>query len=237
MTTQEMLNLLAQRTKVTNQTKLLSELKSAYEWAVYEIYKSADGPQMLITVGEELTALAATTRDYDLESHLTGGSLLGIQQLEVKLPADVNFTLMLPRDVSNADFMVLDNHLASDPLIASGHPIFYAVNNFGQLRFAPALPATTVIRATYSRLGAAPDPSTNPTQEDGTDLPKMFHNAIVAKACAIIFNTLDDTREGSWETRAITLLNTGIYVAGKITRTARPVETRPFRRGSRRRGI
>lgn len=237
MTTAEMLTLLAQRTKITNQTKLLNELKSAYRWAVNEVFKSAGGPQMLITVGEELTALAATTRDYDLETALTGGSLLGIQHLDVKLPADTNFTLMLPRDISHPDFLALDNHTVADPLIASGHPVFYAVTNFGQVRFSPALPAAAVIRATYSRLGPAPDPTSNPTQQDGTDLPSLFHDAIVNKATAHLFNTLDDSREGSWETRAVTILNSAIYVAGKAVRTARPVETTPFRRGNRRRGI
>lgn len=237
MTTAEMLDLLYQRTKIADEAKLLRELRDAYDWAVTEIFVSADGPPMLVTVGEEITALIATTRNYDLETALTGGTLLGIQQLWAKLPNEVIFTRLIPRDISHPDFVAMDSSAAATPLIATGHPIFYAVTNYGQVRFAPALPAGTIIRADYSRIGPAPDPTVNPTQQDATDLPKIFHRAIVCKATAQLFNTLDDSREGSWETRAIDAKNRAIYAAGKVVRTQRPVETTPFRRGSRRRGI
>jgi hypothetical protein len=237
MTTSEMIALLKQRTKIGDASKVLRELQEAYKWAVNRIFKSADGPQLLVTVGEELPALVATTRDYDLESNLVGGSLLGIQTLWAKLPSEVLFTRMIPRDISQQDFIAMDSSTAADPKIATGYPVFYAVTNFGQVRFAPALPSGTVLRADYSRIGPAPDPTTNPTQEDGTDLPGLFHSGICNKATAHLFDTLDDDRAGGWETRAIDVLNDAIFAAGKGTRTARPVETRPFRRGNRRRGI
>ncbi len=232
-----MIALLKQRTKINDATKILNELRVAYRWAVNRVFKSADGPQLLMTVGEELPALVATTRDYDLESNLVGGSLLGLQQLWAKLSTDTNFTRMIPRDVASQDFIAMDASPAATPQVATGYPIFYAVTNFGQVRFAPSLPAATVLRADYARLGPAPDPTTNPTQQDGTDLPSMFHDAICAKTTAHLFNTLDDSREGGWETRALDMINDAIFAAGKGTRTQRPVETRPFRRGNRRRGI
>ncbi len=232
-----MLTLISQRTKVKNDPKVLNELRAAYRWAVNRIFNSADGPQLLVTVGEELPALVATTRDYDLETNLVGGSLLGLQTLWAKLPSETIFTRLIPREISQQDFIAMDSSTAADPQIATGYPVFYAVTNFGQVRFAPSLPAATVLRADYSRIGPAPDPTTNPTQQDGTDLPSLFHDALVNKACAHLFDTLDDDRAGGWETRAIDFLNTAIYTAGKGTRTARPVETRPFRRGNRRRGI
>lgn len=232
-----MLALLKQRTKIADPTKLLLELRDAYRWAVNKIYKSSDGPQMLVTVGEELTALAATTREYDIEANISGGSLLGMKQLWVKLPADLGFTPMLPRDTGDPDFIAFDGQPAADPTIAQGHPVFYSMINFSKARFAPALPAGAVLRVDYARIGPVPDPTTNPTQEDGVDIPDLFHSGVVAKATAHLFNTLDDTREGSWETRAESFLNDAIFAAGKGARTQRPVETQPFRRGRRRRGL
>lgn len=232
-----MLALLSQRTKIKNDPKVLNELRVAYRWAVNRIFKSADGPQLLVTVGEELPALLATTRDYDLESNLVGGTLLGLQTLWAMLPTEILFTRLIPREISQQDFIAMDSSTAADPKIATGYPVFYAVTNYGQVRFAPSLPTGTVLRADYARIGPAPDPTTNPTQQDGTDLPSLFHDAIVNKATAHLFDTLDDDRAGGWETRAIDVLNDAIYAAGKATRTARPVETRPFRRGNRRRGI
>lgn len=237
MTTSEMLALLYQRTKIADQPKLLNELRDAYDWAITKIFVSADGPQMLITVGEELPVLAATTRNYDLETNLVGGTLLGLQQLWAKLPSETTFTQLTPREISHPDFIEMDSGTVAAPLIANGYPIYYAVTNYGQVRFAPALPAATYLRADYSRIAAAPDPTTNPTQADGSDIPRIFHRAILCKATAQLFNTLDDSREGSWETRAIDSINTAIYAAGKVNRTQRPVETTPFRRGNRRRGI
>lgn len=233
MTTLEMMALLRQRTKIPDSSKLLNELRVAYRWAVNKIYKSADGPRLLCTVGEELT-LAAITRSYDLEANLAGGTLLGMKQLWAKLPGATQFTPMIPRDVSDPEFMALDAQTAADPLIATGSPVFYSMINFGQARFAPALPATTVLRVDYARIGPAPDPTLNPTQQDGTDIPGLFHDAIVNKATALLFNTLDDTREGSWHTQAMDVLNDAIFAAGKGAQTQQPVQTQPFRRGSHR---
>ena len=237
MTTQEMIDLLTQRTKVADATKVLRELHVAYRWAVNEIFKSADGPPMLMTVGEQITALVATTRNYDLETALTGGSLLGLKQLWLKLTSDSAFTLMIQKDISDPDFVAVDSQPSADPLIATGHPVMYAVTNFGQVRFAPALPAGAVIRADYSRIGPVPDPTTNPTQQDGTDLPSLFHDAICHKGTALLFATLDDTREAAYEARAITTLNSAIYAASKAVRTQSPITTQPFRAGRMRRWI
>lgn len=237
MTTAEMIALLKQRTKIQDPTKLLLELREGYRWAVNKVFKSADGPQMLMTVGEEIT-LNADTRDYNLEANLAAGNnLLGFQQLWVKLPDGTNFSLMYPRDIEDPDFISQDSATAADPLIAQGHPIFFAVLNYGSVRFAPALPSGSVLRVDYARVGPVPDPTTNPTQENGTDIPGLFHSACVAKATAHLFNTLDDDREGGWETRAESFLNDAIFAAGKAARTQRPVKTQPFRRTRYRRGL
>jgi hypothetical protein len=235
MTTKEMLDLLKQRTKIQDPTKLLLELRAGYRWAVNKIYKSADGPAMLVTIGEELTALVATTRDYNIESHISGGNLLGMKQLWVKMPGDTGFTPMIPLDADDPQFQALDDQPAASPRVASGHPVFYAMLNFGSTRFAPALPTGSILRVDYARIGPVPDPTTNPTTENGVDIPALFHDGVVNKATAHLYNTLDDDREGSWETRAMDCLNDAIHAAGKGVRTQAPVRTKPFLAGRRRR--
>jgi hypothetical protein len=236
MTTLEMLDLLTQRTKIVDKAKLLRELRVAYRWAVNEVFKSADGPQLLMVIGEEIT-LNATTRDYDLESNL-GSSLLGIQTLWAKLPSATTFTRLIPKNATDDEFVTVDGATTADPLISSGYPIFYAVMNDGQnVRFAPALPATTVIRVDYAKLGAAPDPTTNPTQEDGTDIPSIFHDAIVYQAAVPLCITLDDTRATAWAGLAVSTLNSAIYAASRGVHTQQPIETRGFRRRNRRRAV
>ncbi len=230
MTTQEMIDLVSQRTKIKDPTKVLAELRAAFEWAVNRIFKSADGPQLLITVDEELPAFSGTTREYDLEANLDN-SILGLQSLSAKLSSGTNFTKLIPRSTASDEFMNQDSSTAAAPDTAAGLPVYYSVINFGQVRFAPSLPAGTVLRATYSIFGAVPDPTANPTQEDGSDPPKLFHYAMCAKASAYLFNTLDDDRESSWHTIAIETLTDAIHAAGKGVRTQRPVEVQGFRRG------
>ncbi len=231
MLTSEMMDLLKLRTKVADQSKLLLELRSGYRWAARRIFNAEGGPDLLVTLGEELTALAATTRDYNVGS-LTAGVLLGIKQLWVKLPSDSKFTLMEPTDAGNVCFTNADSATTAAPVTAIGHPVFYTVVNVSKVRFAPALPSGAVVRIDYFRTGEPPDPTTNPTQTNGTDLPDVFHDAICSKAIAQTFGFLDDSREGAWETRARDELNDAIYLATK--RTQSPPQTTPFRAGRRR---
>ncbi len=227
-----MLDLMKQRTKVQDSAKLLRELRSAYRWAVRRVYNAAGGPDLLTTIGEELPVLAAVTRDYDLGAAVTGGEFLGVKMLSLKLPIDSFFTEMQPSDANATKFASADSAPVSNPNIAQGHPVMYTAINFSKVRFAPALPIGAIIRADYFRIGPVPDPTTNPTQEDGVDFPAIFHDAVVSKAVAQIFTTLDDTREGTSETRARDELNDAIYLA--TSRTKGPVQTRPVR--SHRRG-
>lgn len=237
MTTAQMLDLIYQRTKIADKTKCLRELQTAFDWAVVEIFKDANGPQLLYTVGEELPAVIAVTRDYDLGANLITGNMLGLQTLWVKLPSGTLFTPLSSREVASQDFRLVDSATAANPAVASGFPIYFAVIDSTKIRFAPALPIGSVIRADYARFGAAPDPVTNNTATAGADLNSIFHSAICFKATALLFNTLDDTREIMNHQLAISTLNSAIYAAGKATRTQQPIETKPFRRGTRRRGL
>ena len=221
MTTTEKLELIQQRTKMADQAKILRELRAANRWVMRRVYNSAGGADLVSTVGEELTALVTTTRDYDLGAAVAG-RFLGIRELWVKLPTETRFTRMYENEN-----LAADNATVADPDIAYGHPITFAVLNFQKLRFVPALPTGAIIRVDYAKITVPPDPSTNPTADAGTDITELFDDAEVSKACAQLFTTLDDDRVGTYETRARDELNDALLVA--LKRTKKLTRTRPFR--------
>jgi hypothetical protein len=234
MTTTEMVAFVKAWTKHSDDSKILIALRSGYRWTVKRVYNSEGGPDLLSTIGRELS-IASTTRDYDLSAAIEtagGGELLGIKQLWLKLPSDSNFTPMNEVDAETPAFQVYDAELAASPTIASGHPVLYQVVNYDKVRFAPALPSGSTVRADYFRVAPPPDPTTNNTAETAVDLPAIFHDAITAKAIAEIFSMLDDTRTGEWETRARDHANDAIHTAGK--RVQQPTRTTPWSRGRRR---
>jgi hypothetical protein len=232
MTTAEMFDLIQQRTKVSDKTKILRELTAAYRWVARRVFMSSSGPDLLATYGEELTALADTTREYDLGGNVAGGEFLGLKTLWLRLPSDASFTPMIPSDASEPCFRNADGAPSASPELAIGHPCYYAIVNFSMLRFAPALPAGSILRADYFRLGPAPDLAANPTPRNSYDLPGIFHDAMVTKACALLFHGLDDERENTEETRARDELTDALVVKDK--RVQAPVTTAPFRSRRRR---
>jgi len=244
MTTHEMLALLKQRTKVADETKRLNELWSAYRWAVKRIYNSSDGPKLLSTVGLELAALTGTTKTYDLAAAVkaaNGGDFLGVKKLWVKLPSDTRFVPMEPADSNEPDFVNADSDPAANLTVAQGHPVQYDVINFAQARFAPALPATAVVRIDVFRIAPPPGLDESSDLESSSDLdkepvvgqelPAIFHEAMVWKATAQLFHGLDDVREAIDERRATGELDEAIYMA---KRNQSPTVTQPFRPRRRR---
>lgn len=213
MTAQEMVKLVQDRSRQRDQAKILRELRAAYRWAANRVYLSEGGPDLLSTIGQELT-LAADTRDYNLAANITG-NFLGLKQLWSKLPSDVSFTPMDTADLETPNFQNRDNQPAATPEVALNHPVLYHVYNFGMVRFSPTLPSGTILRADFFRFGAPPDPTTNNTTESGSDLDSVFHDAIVCKAAAHCLENIDDDRVGSWETRAMVYLNDALLVAQK----------------------
>ena len=67
-----MIALVTQRTKVSDSTKILRELNSAQRWTARRVFNSADGPDLLVVIGEELAALGSTTRTLDIGATITG---------------------------------------------------------------------------------------------------------------------------------------------------------------------
>lgn len=217
------------RTKLADDYKVLIELQDAAEWAGRRVYNSENGPDLLITMGEEV-ALAARTRTLDLAGEdVLVNALLGIKQLWLKLPSDSIFTPMVAADSNSMQFIRNDSELDSDTsVVAQGHPVYYDVLNFSQVRFAPALPASSKIRVDYYTSTAFNEVS----GEASVALPEIFHQAILAKATAQVYEDLDDSRAMVWEGRALSMLQDALYVANR--RVQAPVTTTPFRARRRR---
>ncbi len=239
MTPNEMLDSCFQWTKVSSQAKRLVALKKAYRWAVKRVFNSEDGPNLLATIGEELSALGATTKTLDIES-LLAHELLGFKKLWVKLPSDVQFVGMEKTDTADQAFVDNDADLAANIKTAQGHPVYYDIINFGEARFSPALPAGAIIRVDYFRLAALPgvpggsETESSELDEDptvGEDLPAMFDDAVTSEAISMLFGMQDDDREGTWHSRAEGELTDALYIGKRVQG---PTKTKPFRPRRRR---
>lgn len=230
MTTQEMVDLVRDRSKQPDTAKILRELRAAFRWATARVFNTEGGPDLLSTIGTEL-AINATTRDYNLAANVPG-TFLGLKQLWLKFPSDSVFTPIHEADIEAPSFQDRDAQPAATPDIAFGFPVLYQVYNFGMLRFGSALPAGSTLRADFFRFGPAPDPTTNNTAVAGDDYTDLFHDSIVCKASAHCLENLDDDRTGSWESRARDYLNDALYAAQK--RTQGPVAHQGWARRRRR---
>jgi len=228
MTATEMVELVKDRSRQSDSAKVLRELRAAFRWALNRIYMTEGGPDLISTIGQELT-MSADTRDYNLAANVT--NFLGLKGLWLKLSSDSVFTPMVPGDLEAEPFQDRDAQPSDDPDIAFGHPVLYHIYNFGSVRFAPALPSGAVIRADFFKFGVPPDPSTNNTVTAGEDPNEIFHDAIVCKAAAHCLENLDDDRTGAWETRAMVYLNDALRAAQK--RVQGPVAHRGWRRRAR----
>lgn len=239
MTPNEMLSSCQQWTKVADQTKRLTALRKAYNWAVRRVFNTENGPNLVATIGEQLPTLVATTKTYDLGANLAH-PVLGFKKLWVKLPSDVQFVGMDPADTTDQRFVDGDMDLAANTQVAQGHPVVYDIINFSQARFAPALPTGAIIRADYFRLARdigepeSGDTESHELDEDpvvGEDLPAVFDDAITSEAISLLFNMLDDDREASWHSRALSELNDALFIGKRVQGST---QTQPFRRQRRR---
>jgi hypothetical protein len=238
MTPNEMLASCLQWTKVSDKAKRLVALKKAYRWAVRRVFNSEDGPDLLSTIGEELSTLLVTTKTLDIKA-LLAHDLLGFKKLWLKLPADVQFVGMEPSDTTDQAFIDTDSDLAANVKTAQGHPVYYDIINFGQARFSPALPAGAIIRVDYYRLaadigvgdGTETDSSElAETPTIGEDLPAVFDDAVTSEAISLLFNGIDDDREASWHNRALAELTDALYIGKRVQGPTRTKGWRPRRR-------
>lgn len=224
MTPDQQLDFCLKWTDVTDHQKRLAALQKAYRWAVRRVFNSESGPNLLASIGEELTALASVTKTLDIES-LLSHELLGFKKLWLKLPSDIKFVGMEKRDTNDEAFEDGDADPAASLTVAMGHPVVYDIINFGQARFAPALPIGAVIRVDYYRLARVPgqdDSGDVDSSEEadvpvvGEDLPAIFDDAITSEACSILWSKLDDDREMEWHQRALSELNDSLFIWKRV---------------------
>ena len=222
----EMVGRVRDRTSYKNDKKIVGELASSADWAYNRVFNSANGPNQFLVPAEEVT-ISSRTQTYNLGAALAGGNLYGVKLLWLKFSSDTVFTPMVPLDSGDLRFIAADNVPDSDTTtVATGHPVFYDVLDFAQVRFAPALPACT-IRASYWIKPTPPDPTANNAQGYASrDALEPTHEAIVDKATAQIFRLLSDDRSLEYVIDAERKLVDALHVVGK--RVAGPITTQPF---------
>lgn len=227
MTTEQMVDAVKSRTRQTDDTKVVRELNSSLDWAYTKVFNSAGGPDILLTFGTEKT-MAAVTRVYDMGANITG-TLYFVKQLWLRLPGEVNFTPMVPRDAAtDAEYILADQYPASDTTnVATGHPVRYDIFNFSQVRFSPMLPTGSIIRIDGCIKPPDIDPTQNPTLTYANDIPEPTHEAIVDKATAQVFEQLNDDRWKDWLALAERRLNDALYLLTR--RNQGPTVTTAFR--------
>jgi len=226
VTAKDMMTRLRTRTRIQDDAKIIGELRSAFSWARNRYFNTEHGPDDLDKIGEEMT-ISAVARDYDLGSNLAEHPL-GYKALWLKFAADTFFTPMVNADTSRPEFMRNDAIVSADTTtVASGHPVYFDIVNFDQVRFAPQLPAGCKIRVDYYKLAPFPDPTANDQLTPGVDITDIVHEAIVAKASSLLMITLSDDRAGVYEVLANQFLQDALYTAQR--RVQKPVATTPFR--------
>lgn len=235
MTALEIISQVKDRTKHTSSPKVGNELKTAYRWAMRKVFNTENGPDLLVTLGEE-HAIAARTRTYNLISNCTK-PFLALKQLWLKLATDAVFTPMLTVDTNGAEFALLDAEASADTSVfATGHPVFYDVYDFGQIRIAPALPAGCTIRVDYYQF--ALDLGIESSGQDSSEGPEIqqildaISDAILDKTTALVFRMLDDARELTYAMDAKENLTDAIWNLNR--RVQAPTRTRPWKGRTRR---
>ena len=230
LTTALMIQRVKDRTHSRDDLKIIGELNSAKDWAGNKLFNAQGGPDSLSTHATQLT-ISSRTREYDLGANVTG-TIYGIKQMWLKLSTDTDFVLMVKLDSSDPLFTANDPYPSSDTTtVAEGHPVYYDVINFSQLRFAPPLPADCTLRADFYRKPPTLDPVTNNALAYGDDIVEPLHEAIVDKATGQMFVNQDDDRVIYWERQAKERLNDALFLIR--ARTSGPIRIQPFRRSRR----
>ena len=191
-----MLQLVRDRTHLLNKDSLLiEELISAQDWAFERLI--TNNANILKTSNFQAT-LVAQTSSYDLATAVSATvTLIAVKWLGVKLSGDTRFLPVSFIDSSDDRFIAADQDTA-----ATAGPVYAAMENFNQVRFAPPLPIGAIIRCDYIYSPLDLSLSSNVIE----DLPVIVHQSIVDKACAQVFVTLDDDRAGYWEGQALSKL-------------------------------
>lgn len=206
------------RTKSSRIPMIVAELNSAQDWAWNRILTS--NPNIMKVDDVEKTMIGQTS-SYNLALNVSATqTLVAVKWLGVKLTGDTKFTAVVFIDSSDDRFMAADQDTA-----AVGQPVFAAMENFNQVRFAPPLPSGAIVRVDYIYAPADLDFEVNTTP----DLPQTVHQACTDKATAQVFVTLDDDRAGYWEAQALSKLYSAMNTINRQQYAQQP-RTRPSTR-------
>ncbi len=201
MSLDDMLVLVRKRTKVTNDDDwLVRELNDAQDWAWQRIYVT--NPDIQLTFGTTGT-LAADATSLDLSTAVSS-TIWGLKTFWFKGAADTTYVPAVLKDENDPAFLALDV-LTPAQII---QPVIVALTNFNVLRFANNIISGTQWQADW--IGEPPALSLN-TNAANTSFPRVSHMAVVARAIAVIYDSIDDTRAQEWFNLSTARLSSAIH--------------------------
>lgn len=170
-----------ERTGSNDTNSIITELNSAQDDIWNQIIVMNEN---ILKVDNCQLTMAALTSSYDLGASVTTGTLVAIKWLGVKFAADTVFNPVIWIDSSTDAFILADQSIQA----ATTSPVYATSENFTRVRFAPPLPAGTIIRADYIYMPVEMNLSTKIV----SDLPKIVHQAMTDIATAQTFTNIDD---------------------------------------------
>lgn len=193
MILERMITRIQDRTQANNIGSIIDELNSAQDFIWNRII--TNNSNILKVDNCELT-MAAQTSSYDLGANVTPGTLVAIKWLGTKFQSETVFNPVGWIDSSSDQFLLADQSTQA----ATNSPVYCASENFTQVRFAPPLPAGTMIRVDYIYTPTYLNLSGSIVSE----LPAIVHEAMTDKATAQTFINIDDSaRAAYWEGQAM----------------------------------
>lgn len=224
MILQDMIARVTADTSNANTEKIVGKLNAAQDWIWNRILPM--NTEILKITDDQIT-VASDTKSYDLNAHVSTGTLYEIQWMGVQFAGQTNFFPVQYVNGSNPTFIYWDQQDEQ-----AVNPQYVAIDDFNEVRFAPGLPSGSVIRVDYIY-----KPRTlSLAQQVNCDLPDPFHEAVVSEATSLIWRMMDDTRSGQAHSEALDRLYGGINVLAK-RQFQQPFATRPSSRGPARKWI
>lgn len=201
MTLEQMLTTVISRTHYTNKEPvIIQELNSALSEVWQRLYRVF--PNVKLTF-ETTGTFASETQQFDLATEIGNqdGTFYGHKTFYIKGTSDENYIAVIFMDTNDSRFQSREQE---DAQVIQ--PTFASAVNFGEVRFAPAVPANTQWRSDW--IGKPPNLSLS--TQCVTSIPEPLHQAMTDLATANVFNIMDDTREVTWSRKAEAKISSAI---------------------------
>ena len=219
MTLEQMIESVRQDTQVNDANFIITKLNAGQSWIYNRVFPM--NKEILKVTDEEFT-MAAATHTYNLGANVSTGTLISLENLSVKFTTETLFVPVVFISGSDPLFLYWDQ-----ATVQAIRPVYCVSTIFSQLRFAPGLPTSTIIRADYLY---APRPLSLETRAT-CDLQLPFHEAIVSKAKSGCFVGIDDDRAVYFDQQALDNEIGAKNVLG-IRNFSSPPRTRPSHRSA-----